>query len=415
MNDLNRAAILCKKQDGRYAYIAPYYVQAKDVAWTYLKRYSAPFPGVQINESELRVDYPNGARVRLYGADNADRLRGGYLDGVILDEYADMAPSVWGEVIRPMLADRKGWGVFIGTPKGKGALWDIWNKSNVEDDWFALMLKASSSGLISPAELEDARREMTPEQYEQEFECSFDAAILGAYYAKEIADAEREGRVTDAVLFDPSLKVQTAWDLGMNNAMALWVFQVGPDGVRVLDYFENSNQKIAFYLQELVNRGHTVNTHWWPHDGEVRELTTGRSRIETMEGLLGTSAEVRKVPNLGLMDGINAARVSFGKMWLNKTRCAYGIEALRQYRNEFDEKKKVFRNAPLHDWTSNCADAFRYMALAWRHQAVALPAKTKPIAVQLHGIADPTGTTIKSSLSFDDILRQKRRAAKARE
>ncbi len=373
INDLIKSAVCCDKQDGRYAYVAPYYSQAKDIAWTYLKRFSAPIPGHSVNESELRIDYPNGARVRLYGADNYDRLRGGYLDGVVLDEYADMSPAAWGEVIRPMLADRKGWGVFIGTPKGRNAFHDIWEAAQADPQFMTLMLKASSTGLVDREELEAARAQMTPEQYEQEFECSFDAAILGAYYGKEIAEAERDGRIT--TLPDTDLPVHTAWDLGMDDPTAIWFFQVAPDGLRILDYYENSGHGLEHYVDELKRRPYTYGEHWLPHDAKVEELVSGRTRVEFLRA---RGLRCRLVPGHEVMDGINAARVSFRSMWFDGHRCRQGIEALRQYHAEFDDKLRTFKPKPRHDWTSHAADAFRYLAMAWKEMKPSDVSKPKP-------------------------------------
>jgi phage terminase large subunit len=417
VNDLNRAAILCTKQDGRYAYIAPFYVQAKDVAWTYLKRYSAPIPGVVHNESELRVDYPNGARVRLYGADNADRLRGGYLDGVILDEYADMAPSVWGEVIRPMLADRRGWAVFIGTPKGRNELHKQWLRSNTEDGWYPLMLKASTSALISQSELDAARAEMTPEQYEQEFECSFDAAIMGAYYGKDIAESERAGRIRDVPL-DPALPLYTAVDLGIDDPMAMILFQVAHDGIRVIDHYENNGHKISHYKAEWQARGYGKTIWLLPHDGRVKELISGRTRIEEFAS---DGADVRIVPNHRVMDGINAARMAIPRMWFNASKFGAAIEALKQYRADYDEKAKVFRTSPKHDWTSHTADAFRYLAVGWKELIAPIARKPAPAYVlKPDGTYDfgpavfaSHGGVIRTAETFDDILRRKRKEARS--
>jgi len=377
VNDLIRGAWLCKRPNPRFAYLAPHFVQAKDVAWGYVKQFSLAIPGTQVNESELRVDFAHGGRVRLYGADNYDRMRGIYLDGVVLDEYADMDPRVWPEVIRPALADRQGWATFIGTPKGRNAFYQImhggggWPGAVSAPDWFSLTLRASETGLVPQAELEDARAMMTPEQFAQEFECSFDAAILGAYYGKEIADAEREGRI-GSVPYDPALKVHTAWDLGVGDSTAIWLWQVGPEGLRVIDCYESHGQPLAHYVAELKSRPYQYGNDYVPHDARVRSLDTGRSRVETLIQLGRTPV---LVPDHKLMDGINAVRVSFPRMRFDAGRCKFGIEALRQYRTEFDEKTKVFRNTPKHDWTSHFADAARYMAVAWRE--LALP-KEKP-------------------------------------
>jgi phage terminase large subunit len=241
VHDLHRAAIRSTKLRPRYAYISPFIRQSKTVAWDYLREAIAPVYGVNAgaHETELRVDYSNGGQVRLYGADNPDALRGIYLDGVVLDEYADMDPRVWSEVIRPALADRQGWAVFIGTPKGRNAFFELWRRSQTETDWYSLMLKASESGIIPDAELELARRDLTDDQYAQEFECSFDAAIVGAYYGKLMLRAEQEGHVT-GVPYDPAALVWTAWDLGIRDATAIWFAQVIGREVRLIDYYEAS-------------------------------------------------------------------------------------------------------------------------------------------------------------------------------
>jgi phage terminase large subunit len=363
VNELIKGALTCPHKDPRFAYIAPYFVQAKDVAWTYCKRFSAAVPGTEANESELRIDFPNGARIRLYGADNYDRLRGGYLDGVVLDEYADMDPRAWSEVIRPMLADRAGWAIFIGTPKGRNAFYEIFEHAKDDPNWTPLMLRASETGLVAEAELDDARALMTPEQYEQEFECSFEAAILGAYYGRDIAQAEREGRI-GSLEADPALPIHTAWDLGIGDSTAIWVWQAAPDGIRVLDYIEDHGKALPHYVGELNARGWRCEHDWVPHDAKARELGTGLTRVET---LLKLGRKPRLVPNHTVMDRINAARVLFPRIHVRDTpETRKGVEALRQYRTDYDEKLKTFRDAPRHDWTSHCADAFGYMAMAYR-------------------------------------------------
>jgi phage terminase large subunit len=360
--DLIDKAMRCKKIDGRYAYVAPHWNQAKDVAWLYVKRFTAPIPGVKLNESELYVEFAhNKARVRLAGADNYDRLRGAYLDGCILDEYGDMHPAAWPEVIRPMLADRKGWATFIGTPKGRNDFHHVWERALDNPEWFSLMLKGSESGIIDDLELDALRAEMTPEQYEQEIECNFNAAVVGAYYGKEVVDAERAGRVSE-VKIDPALPVQTAWDLGIGDSTAIWAFQITHGGIRVVDYYENHSQPLAHYVGVLEAKGYKGRC-WVPHDAKARELGTGRTRVET---LLSLGRDVALVPNHTVMDGINAARVSFKRFHFDELNCRQGLEALRQYRAEFDEKTKTFKNHPRHDWCSHGSDAFRYMAMAWK-------------------------------------------------
>jgi phage terminase large subunit len=360
--DLIDAALRCQKPNPRFAYIAPYFTQAKDVAFQYLKDMALRVPGTVANESELRVDFPTGARIRLYGVENADRLRGLYLDGVVLDEYADMDPRAWPEVIRPALSDRRGYAVFIGTPRGRNAFWEVWEHAKTTPNWFHLMLRASETGLIAPDELNDLRASLTPETFEQELECSFEAAILGAYYGREIADAERSGRVCD-VRWEPALPVYTAWDLGIGDSTAVWFFQPGPDGVRFIDHYESHGQPLAHYAGVIAAKPYRVETDFVPHDAKVRELGTGRTRVETLKEL---GRNPRLVPNHKLEDGINAARVGFPRFWFDEVKCRLALEALRQYRTDYDEKLKAFKNTPKHDWTSHTADAFRYAAMAWR-------------------------------------------------
>ncbi|MFG1340381.1 hypothetical protein [Xanthobacter autotrophicus] len=373
--DLVDAALRCEKENPRFAYVAPFYTQAKDIAWSYIKQYGTRIPGAATNESELRLDLPNGGRVRLYGAENYDRLRGLYLDGIVLDEYADMDPRVWPEVVRPALSDRRGWATFIGTPKGRNGFFDIWEHAQSSPDWLALMLRASETRLVEEDELADARLTMTPEQYEQEYECSFDAAIVGAYYASLIADAERAGRIGECKV-DLAQPVHTAWDLGIGDSTAIWLWQAAPGGLRVIDFIESHGKPLSFYVGELQARGHAYGIDFVPHDARARELGTGRTRVETLLGL-GRNPSV--VPMHTLDDGINALRQMFPRMWFDATATRDGLEALRQYRTDFDEKLKVFRDKPRHDWTSHAADAARYMAMAFREMTQAAQ-KPKPVA-----------------------------------
>lgn len=363
INDLIWRAIHCDKPEGRYAYIAPLFNQAKDVAWMYLKRYAEPLLASPPNETELRVDLVNGARIRLYGADNPDRLRGLYLDGVVLDEYADMHPGVWGEVIRPLLSDRQGHATFIGTPKGRNAFFEMFNRGETDPEWMSLILRAEETGIIPEAELESARRDMTPEQYNQEFSCSFDAAIIGAYFGQEVAQAEREGRIRD-LPYEPALPVYSVWDIGRADATAVWFWQTVRDEIRVIDYYEAAGKVMTIHAKEVQSRPYKTEVDFVPHDAKVIEWTgDGRARIETMRGV---GLNPKLVTDHKKMDGINAARVLFPRMVFDEAKCRLGLEALRQYRREYDDKTRQFKLEPKHDWTSHGADAFRYMAMAYK-------------------------------------------------
>jgi phage terminase large subunit len=357
-------------------------VQAKDVAWGYLKRFTGAIPGAAFNEVELRVDLPGDRRIRLYGADNYDRMRGLYFDGVVLDEYADMPPTAWDAVIRPTLSDREGWAVFMGTPKGRNAFHEKWEEAQADHGlWLSLMLRASETGILPSHEIEALRRDMTPEAFEQEYECSFDAAIKGAYFAREIADAERAGRIGE-VPIDPAVPVHTAWDLGIGDATAIWFFQVVGGAIHVVDHYEAHGHGLPHYAQVLASKGYRYGTHFVPHDAQARDLGTGRTRIETMHQLTGRWPNVLRAGDV--MDGINAARLTLPRVRFDAVRCRDGLEALRQYRADFDEKTRAFRDRPRHDWTSHSADAFRYLAMAWREMKPA-PKPTEPVyAIEAH-------------------------------
>lgn len=347
----------------RAAYIAPLYKQAKAVAWDYAKRYSGVVPGVEFNESELRIDFPNGARYRLFGADNYDAMRGIYLDKVTLDEPADMDPRAWAEVIRPALADRRGRGTFIGTPKGKNGFWEIYDRAKTDPAWFTLLLRSRDTGILGPEELADAAKTMSPDQFQQEFECSFDAAIVGAYYGKEMREAEEQGRVT-SVPHDPGALTYTAWDIGIDDATAIWFVQVVGREFRVIDYYESSDVPVAHYADLVRSKPYRYETHYLPHDAHKRDQGSAVTYQDQLETSLGARVEVCKQDSL--IDGIEAVRRLIPQATFDKTKCGRGVEALKQYRREFDDKLKAYRQKPLHDWSSHGADAFRTFAMNHR-------------------------------------------------
>ena len=369
INDLIYRALIEDKENGRYAYVAPYYAQSKTIAWDYLLQFSRPVMS-KANQSELWVELMNGARIRLFGADNPDALRGLYLDGVVLDEYADMKPSIFGAVLRPLLSDRKGWATFIGTPKGHNAFWEVYSNATQDPNWYVKVLRASQTGLLEQEELDDAAKTMTQDQYLQEFECDFESAILGAYYGKEMRALTDQGRIRE-VEYDPLFPVHTAWDLGYSDDTAIWFFQVVHGEIRCLDYHSSNGQPVAFYAGIIQNRaderGYKYGTHWLPHDARAKTLSSNRSVIEQLGDKIPLKS-IKIAPNLKLQDGIQASRLALTRAWFDH-KCADGIECLRQYQREYDEDKKVFRDKPRHDWTSHGADAFRYLSLVWKDEA----------------------------------------------
>jgi phage terminase large subunit len=373
INDLIQGTMTCERPNPRFAYISPYYAQSKDIAWGYLKEYALPIPGATPNESELRVDFPNGGRVRLYGAENYDRMRGIALDGVVLDEPADMDPRVFPEVIRPALSDRQGWATWIGTPKGHNHFYDIAQTAQSDPKWFYLELKASQTGILPQSELDDARKTMTEDQFEQEYECSFEAAVQGAFYGAELKRAKEEGRIAN-VAWDRYVDVHTAWDLGVEDSTAIIFFQLVGREIHVIEVYEGSGVGLDHYAEVLRSKPYKYGKHYFPHDVQARELGQpgARSRVDTLK-LLGVTASI--VPTVGVLDGINAVRRVFDRFWFDAVKAKTLVEALSLYRRDFDEKNKTFRTKPLHDWTSHLADAARYLAVG----IPSSPAKNLPI------------------------------------
>ena len=390
INDLIYKALIEGKEDGRYAYLAPYYAQAKSIAFDYLMRFSEPVRANH-NVSELWVELINGARIRLFGADNPDALRGLYLDGVVLDEFADMKPSTWGAVLRPLLADRRGWAVFIGTPKGHNQFYDVYNNATKDESWYVKTLRASQTNLLPDEELRDAAKMMSQDQYLAEFECDFESAIIGAYYGKELRQLTDSNRITD-VKHDPLFPVFTAWDLGYSDDTSIWWYQVVHGEIRVLDYHSSNGQPIAFYtgLIQAKEREHkyVYRTHWLPHDARAKTLASGGKSIIEQLSVKIPLENMKIVPSLSLQDGIQATRLALMRSWFD-SKCEDGIECLRQYQREYDEDKKVFRDKPRHDWTSHGADAFRMLAIAWREEEKII-SKDDPIRGLFVGQTDVT-------------------------
>lgn len=354
---LIHSALMSKHKHPRYAYIAPTYSQAKRVAWDYLTEYTRTL-GATANIAELRVDFM-GRRVSLYGSENADSLRGQYFDGVILDEVGDQDPKIWNEIIRPALADREGWCLFIGTPKGNNHFREFKERALVTDGWKFLEFKASDTGILSDTELASARNEMGDDKYRQEFECSFDAPVEGAYYGALLNEADEQNRVTK-IPKDPLAKIVCAWDLGISDSTCIWVAQTVGKEIQLIDCTENHGVGLDYYVSWLRENGYDKGQQILPHDVRVRELGTGRSRLEV---LMEAGLDITVAPSLSIADGIQAVRRMLPRCWFDMEGTKSGLVALRNYRREFNEKQNVFYDKPVHDWSSHYADAFRYLAV----------------------------------------------------
>ena len=362
INHLLRDAILNDKNNPRYAYIAPTYRQAKAVAWDYLKQFAGKVPMVRFHETELRCDLPNGSRIQLLGAENYDSLRGIYLDGAVLDEMADMPESLFPEVLRPALSDRKGWAFFIGTPRGHNAFFDLYESAVNSNEWFTQVYKASETEIVDKEELRAAKQMMTEDQYEQEFECSWVANVPGAIYGKELQAAQESGRIGN-VPYDQAHKVDTWWDLGIGDSTAIWFTQNVGRAIHVIDFYEARNEGLPHYAKVLTSKSYLYGNHNAPHDIEVRELGSGKSRREIAYDL---GINFRVVPKLPVEDGIHAAQLIISRCWFDQVNCKAGLEALRQYHRAYNERLRTFRNSPVHDWASHAADAWRYFAVGVR-------------------------------------------------
>ena len=351
-----RDAMYSKSPNSRYAFISPTFKQGKATAWDYIKTFAGKIPGVKFNESELRADFPNGARITILGAENDQALRGIFLDGCVLDETQSISPNLFPEIIRPALADRKGWCVFIGTPKGKNYFFELYEYAKKTEGWFASIHKASETKILDDDELKAAKSIMSEDLFDQEFECSFQAAITGSYYGTLIEEIEKNNKVVEN-LYDPELPVETWWDLGMNDSTVIWFAQRHKGQIRLIDFYENAGEGLDHYANILESKGYNYNRHIAPHDIKVRELGAyGKSRLETALEL-GISFEV--APKLSLEDGIEAVRKSLSNCWFDKNKCHYGMECLKSYQKKWDDINQCFRNRPIHNFASHAADAFR--------------------------------------------------------
>jgi phage terminase large subunit len=359
--------------DPQYAYVGPTYKQAKRIAWAYLKRYSRPYWAKPPSESELKLTLVNNAVVYCLGADNADSLRGMYLDGVVMDEYAMFKPSVFTQVIRPALSDRNGWAVFSSTPRGRNLFHDQYRRALKDPQrHFLLTLSAATSGIILPQELEDLRKDMDPEEFAQEYLCSFDSALKGAIYAKEVNELQLSGRLSTTPLYDPALDTHFVYDLGFTDSTVRIAWQQHGGTFRIVNVLARSGVDIHTHLSDLFEFKGPIGQIWLPHDARAKNLQTGLSIVEQF---VAHGITPRIVPNHHVHDGISAVRRLFPLTVFDATpydaNDPYGdnptsdlVEAAKQYHREWDEDNLVFKEQPFHDWSSDYMDAMRYMAMA---------------------------------------------------
>ena len=357
---LVRKALECKQRRPIVHYFCPTYAQAKKVAWQYVKDCTAVFNGTIYNESELKCTLPGGAVIQLGSADNPHASRGIYSDFCVLDEPAQMPPSMWTEVLRPALSDRRGGALFIGTPHGRhGLFYDVWQQAEDDDQWWRGIFRAQDTHIVDDGELQSAQRSMSVAEYDQEFNCSWDAAIKGAYWAESMQVLDEKGRITSLVA-RPDYPVHISMDLGINDATACWFFQCDGELIRFIDYAEYTNMGLPDIVNDWKGRQHVYGKVIAPHDIKVRSLSTGMTRLDTLYSL---GLDVIVAPSEPVITGVEAVRSMLPRCSFDKDACFDGIEALRQYRSDWQDQKGVLQLKPLHDWTSHGADAMRYLAV----------------------------------------------------
>ena len=360
INHLIKSALMCTHKNPRFAYIAPTFKQAKSIAWDYMKQFTDKIPSTKFNETELRVDLPNGARITLLGAENSDGLRGIYLDGCVIDEYANIEGKLFAEIIRPALSDRKGYCVFIGTPAGmNNNFYDLYQHANGADDWFNYKAKASDTKIVDPEELEKAREVMGEKKYLQEFECDWIANIEGAIYGDEVAKLDDKKQLA-RVPYDPTLPVSTAWDLGVADHSSIIFFQQKGTAIQIIDYHEERGHGLPHYIQLLNEKPYVYKEHYAPHDIEVQEFGNGKTRREIAYQL---GIRFKVVPKLPVEEGIHAVTMLLNRCWIDTDHCKSLIDALRHYHRKYIDKNRMFRSKPVHDWSSHACDAMRYLAV----------------------------------------------------
>lgn len=355
---------------GNYHYVYPTYRQAKKALWTAIDKdgfkvldHCPPaLLAKEPNETEMLLPLTNGSTIQLIGADNYDSVVGTNPVGIVLSEYALMAPSVL-DLIRPILRENDGWLVVNFTPRGQNHAHDLYEAVRSNPDWYVSRLTVDDTGVLTPADIDAERRAgMSEELIRQEFYCDFTAGNVGSYYARLLADAADDGRIT-RVAYEPGLPVHTRWDLGVGDSTAIWCWQDVGRERRFIDFHEASGEGLPYYIGWLQRTGYVFGRHYAPHDIAVREFSSGVSRLDTARAL-GIRFDV--VAQHSIEDGIEAVRQELPRSWFDADRCKHGLAALRGYQKDYDERHMTFRDRPLHNYASHAADAFRYGAMGHR-------------------------------------------------
>lgn len=373
LNHLQRDCI--RTQGAQFAYIGPTYKQSKRVAWDIAKQISADIPGIEYNESELTVKYPNGSKLILVGSDNPDSLRGIALWGVGFDEYSQQPSNIFSEIISKALADHLGYAIFFGTPKGKNEFHRLYQTAQNNPEWTVVFKTIDDSLRDETGEtinnlrqaLEDDRKLvaqglMTQDEFNQEWYCSFEAAVKGAYYANEIA-AARAGNRIKTVPYDPALKVHAVWDLGTGPQLAVGMYQATGRDRHMIDFWQGEvSDGIPQAIKALKNKPYVFSKMFVPHDARATDQSTGKTRIDTAKSLW-PNVEWEIVPSMSVDDGVQQGRLFWPRLWIDEANCQTWLDYIAQYRQAWDENRGMFLEKPYHDFTSHAADVHRYAAI----------------------------------------------------
>ena len=360
-----------QKRVGSYYYAFPEFNQGRKILWDgmdkdgfkFLDHFPTELLQGKPNDTEMKVKYSNGSIMQVIGTDDFNSVMGTNPVGIVFSEYSLQNPYCW-SYFRPILAENGGWAIFNFTPRGENHSYDLYQLAKNDKNWFCQILTADDTGALSKEVLEQERTEIVKLHgndalYQQEYFCNFTVPIAGAYYANQIMLMYQEGRVGN-VPYEDRIPVDTWWDLGVNDNTSIWFSQTIGAEVRLIDYYQNVGEGFPHYAGKLKEKGYVYGSHNAPHDIVVKELGTGMTRLETAKKL---GINFRIVPRVSLEDGIDSARSLFNKCWIDKSKCAIGINALKNYHKTYDDKKKTFLDYPYHDWTSNAADAYRYLAV----------------------------------------------------
>jgi|SRR5579864_477040 len=391
---LNWAMRAAHQKVGEYWHMLPEAAHGRKVLWdavnphTGRRRIDQAFPAEfkeKTRDDHMVIQFKNGSLWRVVGSDNYDRLMGSTPVGVVFSEWALADPNAWA-FLRPILIENGGWAIFITTPRGNNHARTTYELAKEGNGWFAERLGVADTGVFTKeqlaTELYELKHDYGEEEgsalFEQEYNCSFESALVGAYYGAHLNRAEKAGRIGN-IPIDRAVLVHTAWDLGVSDSTAIWFVQCVGKERRLIDYHEGSGLGLDDYARVLAEKqkehGYVYGLHYFPHDIAVRELgNKGLSREDTLKGL-GIKAKI--VPQHNVNDGINATRRLLDAAWIDGKRCERGLNALRNYRRKWDEKLKMFSDAPLHDWASHGADSLRCFAAGFQETKDRAPALPK--------------------------------------